>query len=68
MNAVSENVSAWVICKDGPWHPSLPSGGYAAYRIWKMFDGISWFQRHEWTMANGDREMEDWIITSARGW
>lgn len=58
----------WTACKDGPWYPELAGGGYVAYRIWKMFDGLTWFQRHEWKMANGDTEKEDWIITTAKGW
>jgi hypothetical protein len=57
----------WHICKDGPWYPILSHGGYVAYRIWQQFDGLRWFQRHEWKRADGSFEMQPWI-KGAEGW
>ena len=54
-------------CKDGPWYPSLNHGGYVAYRIWQQFDGLRWFQRHEWKRADGSVEMDIWI-NGVAGW
>ena len=48
-------------CVDGPWYPGLKHGGYTHYRIWQQFDGLRWFQRHEWKFSNGSAEMEGWI-------
>lgn len=66
-NDVEVRATDWVTCKDGPWYPSLPHGGYVSYRIYKGFDGLRWFQRHEWLRADGTTEMEDWIPSSG-GW
>lgn len=60
-------VTGWQQCVDGPWYPSLDHGGYVAYRIWQQFDGLRWFQRHEWRRADGSLEMNDWI-KGAQGW
>lgn len=60
-------VTTWVTCKDGPWYPCPPHGGYVAYRIWQQFDGLRWFQRHEWKRADGSLEMDEWIPGFA-GW
>lgn len=57
----------WNECKDGPWYPSMSHGGYVAYRIWQQFDGMRWFQRHEWKAANGSTEIEKWI-SGVSGW
>ena len=54
-------VTDWCKCADGPWYPSLPHGGFVAYRIWQQFDGLRWFQRHEWKYADGSTRMDDWI-------
>lgn len=51
----------WIQCKDGPWYPSAPHGGIAAYRIWTQFDGRTWWQRHEWKNADGSTRMNEWI-------
>lgn len=67
MQATETKVTDWEECKDGPWYPSLPHGGFVAYRIWKQFDGMRWFQRHEWKRADGTIEMADWIH-GASGW
>lgn len=71
MNAIaSQNetrVTPWTDCIDGPWHPSLPNGGVAAYRIWQQFNGREWFQRHEWRNADGTTSMDAWI-NGAKGW
>ena len=37
------------------------------YRIWQQFDGMRWFQRHEWKLADGSIRMDDWI-RGAAGW
>lgn len=36
-----------------------------AYRIWVAFDGLRWFQRHEWKYKDEIREnlMENWIAS-----
>ena len=57
----------WHKCVDGPWYPSLPHGGIVAYRIWQQFDGLRWFQRHEWKAADGSIQMDEWI-NGASGW
>ncbi len=51
----------WFPCKDGPWYPNLPHGGFTAYRIWHEFDGRNNWQRHEWRHADGTTEVEKWI-------
>lgn len=55
----------WTDCKNGPWYPTLPHGGYVAYRIWFETDGRSYFQRHEWKRADGTIEMDGWIPSFA---
>lgn len=70
MNAtlnVETRVTDWVECKSGPWYPSLPHGGFVAYRIWQQFDGMRWFQRHEWKRADGTVDIEAWI-NGAKDW
>ncbi|WMT88245.1 hypothetical protein NO932_06450 [Pelagibacterium sp. 26DY04] len=67
MQRIETKVTDWDPCKNGPWYPSLPHGGYVAYRIWQQFDGLRWFQRHEWKNADGSTEMEDWI-KGVSGW
>ena len=64
---IDTRVTGWVECKNGPWYPNLPNGGYTAYRIWQQFDGLRWFQRHEWQTASGVDEIEDWIA-GVGGW
>ena len=67
MSGIDTRVSEWVTCKDGPWYPGLPHGGYTEYRIWQQFDGLRWFQRHEWNTVNGVPELDEWIA-GADGW
>lgn len=67
MREAETKAGAWVTCKDGPWYPSLPHGGFVAYRIWQKTDGLSWFQRHEWKRADGTQEAEEWI-RGVSGW
>jgi len=67
MTKSETRVTDWQTCKDGPWYPSLPHGGFVAYRIWQQTDGMRWFQRHEWKRSDGSLEMEKWI-DGARGW
>lgn len=62
INEIGERVTDWHACKDGPWYPSLPHGGFTHYRIWQRHDTLSWFQRHEWKRADGTTETDDWII------
>lgn len=64
---IETKVTDWSICKDGPWYSELPHGGTVAYRIWQQFDGLRWFQRHEWKHADGSIELDGWI-NGARGW
>jgi len=45
----------------------LQHSGLPRYRIWKQFDGLRWFQRHEWERADGGSDLEDWI-PSGPGW
>lgn len=59
--AIETKVTEWSECVNGPWYPSMSHGGYVAYRIWQQFDGMRWFQRHEWKRADGSLEMQDWI-------
>lgn len=51
----------WIECKDGPWYPELPHGGFLAYRIFQQTDGRRWFQRHDWKRADGIVETGYWI-------
>lgn len=39
----------------------LTIDGLAPYRIWTQFDGLRFFQRHEWRNADGSTEIEGWI-------
>lgn len=39
----------------------LSLDGVSPFRIWKQFDGLRWFQRHEWRKADGSVEMDEWI-------
>jgi hypothetical protein len=66
-NRVETRRTRWIKCVDAPWYPSLSHGGYVAYRIWQQFDGLRWFQRHEWECADCSTEMEEWI-DGARSW
>ncbi|NOV17854.1 hypothetical protein E5S70_17525 [Ensifer adhaerens] len=65
---IRTQVTDWNECKGGPWYPSMSHGGFAAYRIWQQFDGMRWFQRHEWKRADGSLEMETWIPTGVTSW
>lgn len=65
---IDTRATDWQECKEGPWYPSLPHGGYTHYRIWQQFDGMRWFQRHEWKRADGSLEMEGWISSGVTGW
>ena len=65
--ATDTRATDWQECKNGPWYPNLTHGGTTHYRIWQQFDGMRWFQRHEWKHANGACEMQDWI-PGANGW
>lgn len=65
--ATETRVTEWQECKDGPWYPGLSHGGYTHYRIWQQFDGLRWFQRHEWSRADGSSEMGNWI-NGIRNW
>lgn len=56
MQKIETRVSRWDELKGAPW-----SGGLVAYRVWKQFDGMRWFQRHEWKRADGTTEMDAWI-------
>ena len=56
-----------VQCKNGPWYTDLSNGGLVSYRIWQQFDGLRWFQRHEWTNVDGTVRMDEWI-PGARAW
>lgn len=60
-------VSNWTECVGGPWYPDLAHGGFVSYRIWQQFDGLRWFQRHEWKRADGSVELQDWI-NGVTGW
>lgn len=66
-HAIETKVTDWTECKDGPWHHSMSHGGYVAYRVWQQFDGMRWFQRHEWKAANGSTELDAWI-SGVKGW
>ena len=70
-NAATTNLqtrkSSWFECKNGPWYPNMSHGGITHYRIWQQFDGMRWFQRHEWKRVNGSLEMEEWI-PGVSGW
>jgi len=67
MQNIETRCTDWTKCVDGPWYPSLSGGGLVAYRIWQQFDGLRWFQRHEWKNADGSTELENWI-DGAAGW
>ena len=48
-------------------HTDWIVNGDLTYRIWQEFDGVRWFQRHEWKNADGSTRMDDWI-RGAAGW
>ena len=41
--------------------PAWAGSGMEAYRIWIMWNGFSWMQRHEWLREDGQIEIEEWI-------
>jgi hypothetical protein len=48
----------WVNVADLPaWQHSRTE----AYRVWVKFDGLIWWQRHEWKNRDGSTTMGDWI-------
>lgn len=47
--------------------PGWEGSDIAAYRIWEQFDGLRWFQRHEWKFKDGTTRLQDWI-NSIPGW
>ncbi len=61
MNTIETRVTDWFECKDGPWYPNMKHGGLVSYRIWQQFDGMRWFQRHEWKAADGSTDTQEWI-------
>lgn len=67
MNSIETRVTDWFECKDGPWYPTMKNGGLVAYRIWQQFDGMRWFQRHEWKAADGSIDIQEWI-NGAKDW
>lgn len=67
MQPATTKASEWQECKGGPWYPLLSHGGFTAYRIWQRFDGLSWFQRHEWKRADNTSEAGEWIL-GVSGW
>jgi hypothetical protein len=36
-----------------------------AYRIWMMWDGFGWQQRHEWRNKDGSVDLQDWIRSAS---
>lgn len=65
--AAETRATKWQECSGGPWYPTMMHGGFVAYRIWQQFDGLRWFQRHEWKRANESTEIGHWI-KGADGW
>lgn len=61
MDSIETRVTDWADCIDGPWYPGLSHGGYVAYRIRQQFDGLRWFQRHEWKCADDSIQIDEWI-------
>jgi hypothetical protein len=57
-------VTDWV-STDG--RQAWESSDIASYRIWQQFDGLRWFQRHEWKYKDGSSDAESWI-KGASGW
>lgn len=41
--------------------PAWDGSGISGYRVWMMFDGLRYWQRHEWKKDDGATNMEDWI-------
>lgn len=41
--------------------PEWESSKIAGYRIWAMWDGFMWWQRHEWKNKDGSIDMQEWI-------
>jgi len=64
---IETRVTPWRDLVGGPWYPEREHGGTAAYRIWQQYDGMRWFQRHEWRHADGSTEIDKWI-NGASGW
>lgn len=51
-----------------PWKPLwFESAHYTHVRIWQEFDGVRWWQMHEWRNLDGSTSADGWIIGS-RGW
>lgn len=56
-------VSPWVSTAG---RPAWDDSDIAAYRVWTQFDGLRWFQRHEWERKDGSIVLDGWI-NSGRG-
>ena len=41
--------------------PAWANSSVEAYRIWMLWDGFIWWQRHEWKAADGSTVAEKWI-------
>ncbi|WP_099863859.1 hypothetical protein [Pararhizobium haloflavum] len=51
-----------------PWKSLwFKSDHYTHVRIWQEFDGVRWWQMHEWRREDGSSFAENWII-GTRGW
>jgi hypothetical protein len=42
--------------------------GLSHYRIWKLFDGFRWFDRHEWRNEDGTIKLTSWLPDRVPGW
>lgn len=63
---IERRVTPWVNVES---RPEWAGSDIAAYRIWLEFDGLRWFQCHEWERRSGNRRRfaEAWIL-APRGW
>lgn len=52
-----------------PWKALwFDSPGFTHVRIWQEFDGLRWWQMHEWQRADGSTDVENGWIRGAAGW
>lgn len=58
---VERRVTPWrALWFDNPQHTHV--------RIWQEFDGVRWWQMHEWLRPDGTSDADQGWIIGARGW
>jgi len=52
-----------------PWKPLwFEDAHFVAVRIWQEFDGVRWWQMHEWQRPDGTTDASQGWIVGVRGW